>query len=89
MPTDQVTKLIKENIFSNFPKQVGFKIDILDKKFNDTSTFAQSFFNKPEYNDIISLTDKIKNWRIQIAGKAVSNATEETNNILKQLYQKK
>jgi hypothetical protein len=88
MPTNQVIKLIKESIFSNFPKQVGFNIDILDKNYNDTSTFALSFFNKTEYNDILSLTDKIKNWRIQIADKAVSNATEETNNILKKLYQK-
>lgn len=86
MPTEQVIKLIKEKIFSDFPKQLGFSIDILSKKYNDTSSFALSFFSKEDYNDIPLLTDKIKDWRIQIAGKTVSIATDETNNILKQLY---
>jgi hypothetical protein len=88
LTTNQVIELIKEKIFSDFPKQLGFNINILDKKYNDTSTFALSFFNKEEYKDILSLTDKIKDWRIQIACKTVSIATEESNIILKELYRK-
>lgn len=86
MSTDLVTKLIKEIIFFDFPKQLGFNFDILSKKYSDTSSFALSFFSKEEYSDILLLTDKIKDWRIQIADKTVSIATDETNNILKQLY---
>lgn len=85
---EKVIQIIKQKIFHDFPIQLGFKIDILDKNCTDSASFALSFFNKQDYNDILGLTDKITEWRIQIAGKTVGIATDETNNILKQIYKK-
>ena len=84
---EKINELIKQKIFYEFPKQLGFKIDILNKTYSDTANFALSFFEKEDFNDILILADKIKEWKIQIAGKTVSIASDETNNILKELYE--
>lgn len=86
--TEKIIQIIKQKIFSDFPKQLGFKIDILNIEYKDTSKFALTLFRKEVYNDILTLNDNINKWKIQIANKTVNISTNETNNILNQLYKK-
>jgi hypothetical protein len=85
MPKEQILRLIKEKIFYDFPKHLGFNNDILNEEYNDTSSFVLSFFPKNNFDDILALNEKINEWKIQIAGKTVVYGSEETNNILKTL----
>lgn len=85
VPKEQIIKIIKDKIFYHFPKQLGFKIDILNKDYNDTSTFSLSFFNKNDYIDFDVLNEKINDWKNKMATNTVGIAIAETNDILQRI----
>ncbi|MBK9402368.1 MAG: hypothetical protein IPN36_16445 [Bacteroidetes bacterium] len=89
LTTDEIVKLIQLEVFSEFPKQLGFKckmlLDECDILNFDIKAFCLSFFNFEDFQDILVLSEKVHEWKLMIAVRTVDFASDGANSILKKI----
>ena len=86
---EEIIKLIKDKIFFEFPKQLGFKANLLQTENINKEEFALTFFDKKDYEDRILLEEKIEIWRIKIANNTTNISDKGANEIIDYLFDKK
>lgn len=82
LSNEKVIDLIEEHLFVIFPKNLGFKIDVLDRSYNDVISFTFSFLSKMDFKNIDILTNKINEWEQGIAFKTVDFADKHSNKLI-------
>lgn len=85
---EKIIKLIKDKIFFELPKQLGFKDNLLNTKNINKEEFALTFFDKNDYNNIDLLNEKIKFWKVNIASKTTIISNKGANEIIDYLFDK-
>jgi hypothetical protein len=85
LSNEKVIDLIEEHLFVIFPKNLGFKIDVLDRSYNDVISFTFSFLSKMDFKNIDILTSKINEWEVNIAIKTVDFADKHSNKLISDL----